>query len=130
MNKILNITGRLEDKKRKQQVELYQYKVETIQRIVQCASCHFKCAMCGHHLNTTDSSCPPVLSPYGLNLCENCHAEFEDFLEMSKRNKASDIFWHNEEWVKLWAAWTEFHRAIEEFRNSAEFERLTKEPLT
>ena len=124
MNKVLNITGRLEDKKRKQQVEHYRHKIETIQRIVQCSSCHFKCAMCGHHLNTTDSSCPPALTAQDLNLCENCRAEFEDFLEMSREQKASDIFWHNEEWLKLWSAWTDFHRAIRKFRNSAEFKKM------
>ena len=124
MDKVFNITDRLKDKKRKQQAELYRNKIETIQRIVQCASCHFKCAMCGHHLNTPDSSCPPTLAPSGLNLCENCRAEFEDFLEISKGKKTSNIFWHNDEWGKLWAAWMAFHQAVSEFKRSTEFQQL------
>ena len=127
MDKILNLTGRLEDKKRKQQLAVHRQRSETIQRIAQCASCHFKCAMCGHHLNATDSSCPPAFSPPGLNLCENCRTEFEDFLKISRGQKSSDIFWHNEEWVKLWAAWMDFYQAIGEFGNSAEFAQLIKE---
>ncbi len=127
MDKVLSITDRLADKKRKQQVELYRNKIETIRRIVQCSSCHFKCAMCGHHLNATDSSCPTAFSPPGLNLCENCRTEFEDFLKISKGQNLSDIFWHNEEWVKLWAAWMDFYQAIGAFGNSAEFAQLIKE---
>ena len=127
MYKILNITERLKDKKRKEQAKLYRHKVETIQRIVQCASCNFKCTMCGYHLNTSDPSCPPALPPSDLNLCENCRAEFEDFLKMSRGEKTSGIFWHNDEWVKLWAAWMDFHQAIGEFRNSAEFKHLITE---
>ena len=127
MDKVLNITDRLADKKRKEQVELYRNKIETIRRIVQCSSCHFKCAMCGYHLNVNDSSSPPANSPPGLNLCENCLTEFEDFLKISRGQKSSDIFWHNAEWVRLWAAWMDFYQAIGAFRNSAEFAQLIKE---
>ena len=41
MDKVLNLTGRLEDRKRKQQLALHRQRTETIQRIAQCASCHF-----------------------------------------------------------------------------------------
>jgi len=127
MNKVLNITDRLEDRKRKQQAEVHHHKVETIQRIVQCSLCQFRCAMCGYHLNVTDSSCPTASSPSDFNLCESCRAEFEDFLEMSREKKGSNVFWHNQEWVKLWSAWLDYYQAMGEFRNSTQFKQLSKE---
>lgn len=127
MNKVLNITNRLEDKKRKQQTEIHRGKMETLQRIIQCSSCHFKCAMCGYHLNTTDSPYAPPSSPPNFYLCESCRAEFEEYMEMTSGKKESNIFWHNREWMKLWSAWFDFQQAIKEFKNSVEFEQLTEE---
>jgi hypothetical protein len=46
---------------------------------------------------------------------------------MSREKKGSGIFWHNDEWMKLWTAWLDYHKAIGEFRNSNEFKRLLKE---
>ncbi len=127
MNKVLNITSRLEDKKRKHQIEIYRDKIETVQRFVQCSSCHFKCAMCGHHFENTESIYPPSSSPSpGFYLCESCRAEFEDFLKITSGKKGSDVFWHNKEWVKLWSSWLDFRQAIGDFKNSAEFEQITK----
>ncbi len=128
MNKVLNITDRLKDKKKKHRKEIYHQKTEAVLRIVQCSSCQLSCAMCGSHLDTTDSSCPQASSHPDLNLCESCRAEFDDFLEMSKEKKGSDIFWHNKEWMDLWSAWLHYRKAIEEFRHSNEFKRLIKEP--
>ena len=128
MNKVLNITNRLEDKKRKQQIEAHRHKVETVQKIVQCASCHFRCAMCGYNLDAIDSSHPPVPSPAGFYLCEKCRAEFEDFSKMVRGKKGSEVFWHNKEWMNLWSAWLDYQQAIGEFKKSVEFKQITKKP--
>jgi len=127
MDKVLNITDRLKNKKHKENEEVYRQKAETVQRVVQCSSCQLSCAMCGTHLESTESCCPPATSYPNLNLCEYCRAEYNDYLEMSAGNKRSDIFWHNNEWIKLWSAWVEYHKAIKKFRNSKEFKQLTKE---
>jgi len=127
MDKVLNITGRIEDKKRREHEEIYRQKAETVQRIVQCSSCHLSCAMCGSHLEGPDLSCPSASSYINLNLCECCRAEYNEYLEMSKKNKRSDIFWHNEEWMKLWSAWIDYHKAIIRFRNTNEFKKLIRE---
>ncbi len=127
MEKVLNITDRLKDKKRKKDEEIYRQRAETVKRTIQCSSCHLSCAMCGSHLDAPDSCCPNASSYPSLNLCEYCRAEYIDFLEMSKRNKGSNIVWHNKEWVNMWSAWSEYHKAIERFRNSNEFKKMIKE---
>ncbi|MDY6971283.1 MAG: hypothetical protein SV775_03030 [Thermodesulfobacteriota bacterium] len=127
MSKVLNITERLESKKRKHQADVHHHKVETIQRIVQCSLCQNRCAMCGYHLNVTDSSCPTVPPSSDFNLCDSCRAEFEDFLEMSREKKGSSVSWHNKEWLRLWSAWLEYYQAIAEFSNSTQFRQLAEE---
>ena len=89
MDKVLSITDRLKDKKRKKHEELYRQKAETLQRIVQCSSCQLSCAMCGSHFDMPDVVCPPASSYPDLNLCECCRAEYNDFLEMSNENNRS-----------------------------------------
>lgn len=127
MDKVLSINDRLEDKKRKEHEELHRQKAEALQRIVQCSSCQLSCAMCGSHFDMPDVVCPPASSYPDLNLCESCRTEYNDFLELSKGGKDPDIFWHNEEWVSLWSAWLDYHKAIEKFRTSKEFKQLIKE---
>ena len=128
MDKVLSITDRLKDKKLKEHDEIYRHKAATVQRVVQCSSCQLSCAMCGSHLDAPDLCCPSTSSYLKLNLCDCCRAEYNDFLDMSKENKRSDLFWHNEEWMKLWSAWIDYHKAIKMFRNSHEFKQLIKEP--
>ena len=127
MNKVFNIRNLLENKKRKQQAELHREKMETLQRIVQCSSCHFKCAMCGYHLNTADEPYTPPTEFTNFYLCESCRAEFEEYMQLRNGKKASDSFWHNREWMKLWSSWFDFQQAIKEFKNSAEFEQIIEE---
>ncbi len=127
MKKVVNISDRLKDKKRKYEVEVYSNKVEILQRLVYCSSCKFKCAMCGDDLKIVDSSCPQDCASSGLILCNICRTEFEEFLQITKENKTSDIFWHNEEWKNLWATWLDYQHAIAEYRNSNEFKQLSLE---
>lgn len=125
MNKVLNFTDRLEDKKREKQLKAHHYKLKTIQRIVQCSSCHFRCAMCGYHMDAKDpSSSTASTSPRNFVLCESCQAEFEDFVQIKSGKRQSNIFWQNKEWVKLWSAWKDYQQAIGDFRNSREFKQL------
>ena len=128
MDKILNLTGRLEDRKRKQQLAVHRQRSETIQRIAQCASCHFKCAMCGNHLKGNEAIYPSGISSREFVLCQGCDLEFQDFLEMTKGKEGSDIFWHNKEWRNLWSAWLDYQRAVRAFKKSPEFCRMTRSP--
>ena len=123
MKKILNITDRLEDRKRTEQIETYRNKFESVQRLLQCSGCHFKCSMCGHHVERSEAT---VRSPANdFNLCGNCLAEFEDFLSIShKDNQKEEIFWHTEEWVELWSSWMKFQRALNGFKASINLKQL------
>ena len=126
MEKILNITNRIEEKKQKEQIKTYRHKIETVQKVIQCSLCHFKCAMCGYHLESTDQSPSQVSSLPDLFLCENCRDEFEDFSKMKSEKRGSDIRWHNKEWINLWSAWLDYQHAIRGFKDSGEFKQLTK----
>jgi hypothetical protein len=126
MEKVLNITARLEKKRQKEQVEAYRDKFEAMQRVLQCSACHFKCAMCGRHIKGADSSGPPLSATVDSNLCESCRSEFDAFQKISKEGRSgSDIFWHNDEWIELWARWLDYRRSISKFRNSFDFKNLT-----
>jgi len=127
MSKVYRITDRIADRERKRQIQNHRQKIETIQRAVQCSSCHFKCAMCGLHLEGEGTSCPHALSFQDFNLCENCREEFEDFLKTRKGEKPPEVFWHNQEWLNLWSAWLNYQEAIKEFKKSQEFQQLITE---
>lgn len=127
MEKVLSITDRLKDKKREKHKELHHKKATIVQRVILCSSCQLVCAMCGSRLKVADSSCPPTSAYLNLNLCDYCRAEYDDYLEMTKKSKSPVMFWHNKEWVELWSTWVDFHKAIEKFRNSNEFKQLMKE---
>ncbi|MCD4715769.1 MAG: hypothetical protein K8R45_03385 [Desulfobacterales bacterium] len=126
MTKVLNIEDRLEEKKRKKEVYDHRHKLGTLQRVVQCASCHFRCAMCSYHLEASDSPYPPNSSSADFHLCESCRSEFEDFLKMKDPNEGSHIPWHNKEWKKMWSVWIDYQQAIREFRNSEGYKRATE----
>jgi hypothetical protein len=126
MKKILDIADRLEEKRRRKEVEAHRKKLGALQRVVQCAACHFRCAMCGYHLEGADSPHPPASPSHDFHLCESCRAEFEDFLKMTSSKEGSRIPWHNKEWMKMWSAWVNYQKAIREFRNSGDFRQSTE----
>lgn len=125
MKKVLNITEILEDKKKEHQREDLQNRIETVQRVVQCSSCRFKCAMCGFHIDSDDKE--QKKSFLGFNLCPSCRLEFEDFLKRKSSKKDRSLFWHTEAWSRLWACWLEYQKALNDLRNSKEFQQINKE---
>jgi len=126
MEKVLNITARLEDKKRKEQVETYRHRFEAVQRVLQCAACRFKCAMCNRHMEPDDASNPPSPSTEEFTLCESCRSEFEAFKKMTEQESVkADLFWHNRQWLELWKCWIDYQRSINSFRNSFNLTKLT-----
>jgi hypothetical protein len=127
MEKVLNITARLEDRKRKEQVQEYRDRFEAMQRVLQCSACQYKCAMCNRHIDRSDSSNPPPSTPTEFNLCESCRSEFEAFKLASQEGQVeSDVFWHNNEWIELWTCWLNYQRSIDSFRNSFDFNKMTE----
>ena len=127
MDKIVNLEERIEDREKKKQLKQYRGKIETLKKIIQCTSCHFKCAMCGLQMEARGSSREAHLAPIGLNLCESCRDEFDDFLSISRGVNRSDIFWHNQEWKDMWSAWLKYRKSINTFMDSPEFRLLLEE---
>ncbi|MFH1488281.1 MAG: hypothetical protein ABII06_05215 [Pseudomonadota bacterium] len=125
--KIVNLGERIESRKRKRQVDHYRGKIEALKKIIQCSSCHIKCAMCGLHVEFGGTAKETRFPPFGLIFCESCRAEFQDFLSVSRGEKPSGIFWHNQEWKNMWSAWLNYRRAINAFTDSREFRELLEE---
>jgi hypothetical protein len=128
MNNVLNITERLKGKRQKEQAKAYRRQVETIHRIVQCTSCHFRCAMCGQHHAHDESECPTDIHSSEITLCADCRTEYESYLKMKPEKQRGEFFWHNKEWVRMWSTWLEFQQAVKQFRGSPEYKNLLEEP--
>lgn len=125
MNKIVSIEKRLADKRQKQQLEEHQEKIGAIQKLIQCSSCHFRCALCGQHPSESDCSTEsPSSSSFGFVFCDDCGADFEEFLAITRGEKSPEVAWHNEEWVKMWSAWLDYRQTINGFVSSPEFKSL------
>ena len=127
MDKVFNITSKLEDKRRKEQVREYRDRFEAIQRVLQCSACQYKCAMCNRHIDRSDPSSHPASSPTEFILCESCQSEFEAFRKASQEGpREPDVFWHTQEWIDLWRCWLKFQHAIDSFRNSFDFNKIAQ----
>jgi hypothetical protein len=124
MTKIVDMQGQIQKKKEKELLEKYRGRVETIQKMVQCSSCHFRCAMCGVQVERHGDE---KNSPPGLTFCEGCRLEFEEYQDVSKGRKQPDVFWHNREWLNVWSSWLSYRRAVASFMNSREFRLLMEE---
>jgi NAD-dependent SIR2 family protein deacetylase len=124
MTKIVDIHDQLERKKKKEHLEKYRGRLDSIQKIIQCSSCRFRCAMCGAQVPPEESA--ERKSP-GLNFCGDCRAEFEEFVSVTKGKKPPEVFWHNQEWVEVWRAWLDYRKAISAFVASKEYTLLVEE---
>jgi hypothetical protein len=124
MTKIVDIHDQIERKKKKDHLEKYRGRLDSIQKIIQCSSCRFRCAMCGMQVPSGEA---PERPPSGLSFCSDCRAEFEEFLSMSKGKRPPEVFWHNQEWVEVWRAWLEYRKAISAFVASKEYRLLLEE---
>ena len=124
MDKVVNIEERLASKRLKLQLEKHQGKIGAIQKLIQCSSCHFRCALCGQHLGESDCSSTIPSASFGFVFCDDCGEEFEEYLAVSRGEKSPEVSWHNEEWLKMWSAWLDYRRTIKGFVGSPEFKSL------
>jgi NAD-dependent SIR2 family protein deacetylase len=127
MKKIVDMKERIEGKRQKEQLDRYHSRAETIRTMVQCSSCHFRCAMCGRQAEREDASKPSRSKPLGLTLCKDCSAEFEEYLAVSRGEKEPALPWHNPQWLNIWSAWLNYRKAITDFISSPEFKMLVDE---
>lgn len=126
MKKIISLEERIEDKRQKERLEQYRGKIETIQKVLQCSACNLKCAMCGTQIQEHGSGCHGAGNS-GLQFCECCREEFQEFLAIKKGQKEPTLFWHNKEWKAMWSAWLDYRRAMTAFLSSSEFKLLMEE---
>ena len=126
MDKIVDLEKRKEERKKREQLEQYRAKVAAVQKVMQCSSCHMRCAMCGFHVGGKDNAVERSTS-HGLVLCADCNKEFQDFLAVTRKKKKSEVFWHNREWVDMWSAWVGYRKAVLAFMKSKEFKFLLEE---
>jgi len=124
MTKIVDIHAQLERKKKKEHLEKHRGRLDSIQKVIQCSSCRFRCAMCGTQVTSDE---PPKRTPLGLSFCSDCMAEFEEFVSVAKGKKPPEVFWHNQEWIEVWRAWLDYRKAISAFAASKEYHLLVEE---
>jgi hypothetical protein len=127
MDNIVDIRTRIKQRRQGRQIRQHQEKIRSLQRVLQCASCHLKCAMCGRHISQAadDSGLEP--GPLGYVFCKSCKGEFEDFLAITGGDKEPEVFWHNRAWQEMWSAWMDYQQAIHRFMHSPEFKLLLSE---
>jgi hypothetical protein len=123
MTKIVDMQHQIQKKRQKELIEKYRDRMETVQKMIQCSSCYFRCAMCGMPVERSSAvKCTP-----GLTFCEGCRQEFEEYQDISRGKKQPELFWHNREWQNVWSSWLGYRRAISEFIKSQGFKLLIEE---
>ena len=127
MKKIVDMKERIEGKRQKERLDQRRSRVESLRTMVQCSSCHFRCAMCGRQAEREDASDHSRSKTLGLTLCKDCGAEFEEYLAISRGEKEPDLPWHNTQWLNIWSAWLNYRKAITAFIASPEFKVLVDE---
>ncbi|MBN2123845.1 MAG: hypothetical protein JW821_06110 [Deltaproteobacteria bacterium] len=131
MDKVVHIGKRIANRRQREQLRKYREKVQGLQKVMQCSSCHLRCAMCGLYLRTPGSPQEAFSPSYGFIFCESCREEFEDFLVLNKGGKTPEkAFWHNREWFGMWSAWLNYRKALAAFVSSPEFRTLMEEDDT
>jgi len=123
MTKIVDMQHQIQKKRQKELIEKYRDRMETVQKMIQCSSCYFRCAMCGMPVERSSA----VKSSPGLTFCEGCRQEFEEYQDISRGEKQPELFWHNREWQNVWSSWLGCRRAISEFIKSTGFKLLIEE---
>jgi len=127
VEKVVDLEERIESRRSKERLEHLRGKMETVQKILQCSSCHMKCAMCNAQLENQDASTRPHPAHLGLRFCGSCREEFEEFLAITRSEAKPTLFWHNEEWKAMWSAWLDYRRSMGAFLRSNEFKLLLEE---
>jgi hypothetical protein len=60
-------------------------------------------------------------------LCQSCHEEYEDYINLLKGKKIVDDYWHNDLWAELWKRWIDYQSAVDSYLKSKEFKKLLVE---
>lgn len=116
MNKIIDIEDLRKRFHHQRDRTLKEERLKAIYNFIQCASCSFKCAMCGIH---TENNLQEQDSAIEYPLCSACRAEYKSYLQVAN-GQSSDILWHNTEWFEMWSSWIRYRKSLKRFLDSDE----------
>jgi len=119
---IIDLSDKIAQAKRQQDRE----KIEAARRIFLCSGCPSKCSKCGTQLDMDDHTCS-VKPQWTFRFCSACNEEWEEFQRRKQGKSSSRLYWHNEQWIALWEAWTGYQKAMNEYRKSKEFLQLLED---
>ena len=126
---IIPIDERLADAREKKVSLDRKQKIRAVQKIFQCTRCAFKCEKCGTQIDpqaTAGSKEPPCRQAL-FRLCEDCRAEYQDYLRWQQGRTDSKTYWRNDAWRELWRNWIAYQKSIERYMESREFLQLLHE---
>jgi hypothetical protein len=126
---IIPLNSRRLQNHRRNRVQSHQRKILAVQKFFQCASCAFKCERCGSPIQTASEGDgnSDRMPPERYRFCASCQEEYQDYLQQTEGNHSPRHYWHNEEWLKVWHGWLSYHRAIDRYLKSDEFQHLLRE---
>jgi L-asparaginase II len=122
MSGIIDLTDKLARSKKHRDKE----KIHAAYRIFLCSGCPSKCLKCGTQLDMADHACARELEQT-FRLCSACSEEYAEFLRRKEGKTTPQMYWHNEEWIRLWEAWITYQKAMNEYRGSKEFLQLLED---
>jgi len=123
MDKIANLTDLIEKRKHEDQIRLSRHVIDALRWLISCTACKSKCAMCAKPF-TENPGFSVMAGNLKFSLCENCNTEYESY--QASAAHGDERFWHNREWAVLWSSWIEYQKAVQNFRNSKEFNLITQ----
>ena len=116
-------------KRRQQQADekaagLSNEKIDVLKKILQCARCQLKCALCSAQIEESGEVRRSKL-PYPL--CSGCGEEYEVYVKLCNGESTVGRYWHNREWMGVWRTWLRHQQALDRYRDSKEFIKLMHE---
>jgi hypothetical protein len=130
MADIISLNQKLQNQKTRQDAIIRKRKILGAQKMFKCIRCAFKCEKCGATIEfgpqtKTKDRDMALKPPY--NLCQSCHEEYEDYINLLKGKKIVDDYWHNDLWAELWKRWIDYQSAVDSYLKSKEFKKLLVE---
>ena len=127
MADLIDFKKKTETLQQAEEGKLKKFKIESLRKHFQCMRCAFRCARCGSQIADEEyTALQPYNAPYPF--CSVC---YEEYLIYMKKRRGEPIdrkyYWFNDEWEKTWDGWLNYQKAMELYRESAEFLRLLDE---
>ncbi len=104
-------------------------KVQAVRKVFQCTHCAFKCEKCGTQIDGESSGVAEYSRKLNVpyNFCEECSAEYVDYIDRLQGTGDQDCYWHNEAWMVAWGKWIDYQSSVDQYLKSKEFIQLLNE---